>query len=164
MKYPATRVFLVILAAASFGAQWDLRAQATQNREIEIHKNVRLIVVPVQAVMPQQLKQKFESFLPVLQEALAETTSAETPECALTVRVTAGSKEIGTAKVQRVFARFVAYRRNSDREFVARLYLHSFITGGPVGQKEITDFLEERILSIAKCQPKTAQGQASPRS
>lgn len=164
MKYPATRIFAVILATAVFGVPWNLRAQATQDREVEIQKNVKLIVTPVQAVMPQQLKQKFESFLPVLQEALKETTSAETPECALTVRVTAGSKEIGSAKVQRVFARFAAYRRNSGQEFVARLYLHNFITGGPVSKNEITDFLEERILSVAKCQPKITQGQASPRS
>jgi hypothetical protein len=163
MRCRATNALVAVLSAALLLVPWTLRAQGTQNREIEIHKNVTLIVTPVQADMPDPLKEKFEHFLPMLEGALAEITSPESPECALIVRVTAGFKEIGSAKLQRVFARFSAYRRNSDQEFVARLYLHSFITGGPVSKEEVTDFLKERILSVATCQPKITQGQASPR-
>ncbi len=164
MRCGATKALVSVLSAASLLVPWTLRAQGTQNREIEIHKNVTLIVAPVQSDMPEPLKEKFEHFLPVLEGALAEITSPESPECALTVRVTAGFKEIGSAKVQRAFARFSVYRRNSDQEFVARLYLHSFVTGGPVSKEEITNFLKERILSVATCQPRITQSQASPRS
>ena len=66
-------------------------------------------------------------------------------------------------KVQRALARFSEHRGNSDQEFVARLYLHSFATGGPVGKEEITDFFKKRILSLAACQHKMTQGQASAR-
>jgi hypothetical protein len=164
MKHRGTHALVAILTTAFLGVPWALKAQGTQDREIEIHKNVRLIIAPVQADMPEELKGKYERFLPMLEEALVATTSPGSSECALTIRVTAGFKEIGSAKVKRTFARFTAYRRNSDQEFVARLYLHSFITDGPVSKKEITDFLKERILSLATCQPKITRSQASSRS
>jgi hypothetical protein len=164
MKDRRTNALVLILAMAFLGVPWILKAQGVQDREIEIHKNVRLILSPVQAEMPADLREKYERFLPMLEEALAATTSPESPECALTIRVAAGFKEIGNAKVKRAFTRFTTYRRNSDQEFVAQLYLHSFITDAPVSKREITDFLKERILSLTTCQPKVTQGQASPRS
>lgn len=157
MRYDAMNALIVLLILAFLSFPWILKAQGIPNREMEIHKNVKLIVIPAPRDLPEELRIEYQHFLPVLVEELKTVTSPENSECGLTLQVAAGYKEIGTAKVKRVFARVTAYRQNSNREFVARLYLHSFATDGPVSRGEITDFLKQRILNLVKCQPKVTQ-------
>ncbi len=164
MRYRAITAVAAILATVFLGFPGTVGAQATTTREIEIHKNVRLLVLPPLTSLPQTLEAKYQRFLPLLQEALAGLTSDESSECALTFRVAAGIKEVGSAKVKRVFARVSAYRRNSDQEYMARIYLHSYATGGPVTKKEITEFVKDQMLSTAKCAPKLTQRSPAPQS
>jgi len=148
---------IVLLSLALLSFPWIIKAQGTKNREIELHKNVKLIEIPAPTDLPEELGWKYQHFLPILEDVLREITNEEPPECALTVRVAAGMKEIGTAKLKRVFARVTAFRQKSNWEFMASLYLHSFVTGETVSKEETRDFLQQRILSPAKCQPEVSQ-------
>ena len=148
---------IVLLSLALLSFPWIIRAQGAKDREIELHKNVKLIEMPAPPDLPEELGGKYQHFLPILEDVLREITNEEPPECALTVRVAAGMKEIGTAKLKRVFARVTAFRQKSNWEFMASLYLHSFVTGETVSKEETRDFLQQRILSPAKCQPKVSQ-------
>jgi hypothetical protein len=164
MRYRATAAVAAILAMVVLGLPGTAGAQGTATREIELHKNVRLVILKPLTNLPEKSEDEFQRFLPLLQEALTGLTSDENSECALTFRVAAGIKEVGSAKVKRVFARLSAYRRNSDQEYMARIYLHSYATGGPATKKEITEFVKEQVLGPAKCEPKLTQGPAAPQS
>ena len=164
MRYRATAAVAAILAMVVLGLPGTAEAQGTANREIELHKNVRLVILQPLTNLPEKSEAEFQRFLPLLQEALTVLTSDEDSECALTFRVAAGIKEVGSAKVKRVFARVSAYRRHSDQEYMARIYLHSYATNGPVNKKEITEFVKEQVLGPAKCEPKLTKGPAAPQS
>ena len=148
---------IVLLSLALLSFPWIIRAQGAKDREIELHKNVKLIEMPAPADLPEELVGKYQQFLPVLEDVLREITDAEPSECALTIRVAAGMKEIGTAKVKGVFTSVTAFRQKSNREFTGRLYLHSFVSGETVSKEEAREFLQKQILSPARCRPTVTQ-------
>jgi hypothetical protein len=157
MRYDVISILIVFLALAFLCFPWVVKAQEVVSQVIEIHRNVRLIETPVLADLPEELKQDYEHFLPMLEESLRAMTSDESEECALTIQVGAGFKEYGAAKVKKVFARLTAYRRNSNLQFVARIYMHNFATDAFVSMEEISDFLQQQVLGPAQCKPKTTR-------
>lgn len=140
----------VVLASLCFF--WSVWAQEKPEREVEIHKNVKLIHMAVSPDIPEAVIAEYRKFLPILEEALKEITTDESDECALTIRVTAGFKEIGAAKVQRPQARFTAFRRNSKQEYVGNFILYSYVSSGPVNKEETAQFFTKQILEPAACQ------------
>jgi hypothetical protein len=142
---------VVIVALASLSFSWSVWAQEKPEREIEIHKNVKLVLMAAGPDLPAAVSGEFKKFLPILEEALKEVTADQSDECALTLRVTAGFKEVGSAKVQRPQARFTAFRRNSRQEYVGSFILYSYINSGPVNKDETSQFLTKQILEPAAC-------------
>ena len=143
MRFGHIPIFLVFTVFLVCG----LGAQDKAGREINVHKNVLLIEAEVPQELTQEFKNKYQKFLPVFEEVLKESTSEQSSDGALIVRVVPGIKEIGAAKTKRVIARISAYRRNSKREFVGSLILHSYATGDTVSKEEIEQFLKKQILS-----------------
>jgi len=140
---------LAALLFLSFsGSTWT---QEKVDREIEIHKNVKLVIVAPGPDIPEAIASQYTNFLPILQETLKEITTEQTDECALTIRVAPGVREVGAAKVQRAIARITAFRRNSKQEFLGSLILYSYITGGLVNKEETAQFLKKQILDPAEC-------------
>jgi hypothetical protein len=137
----ASIVLALMLLVGSLGAQEKVES------EVDIHKNVILIEMAVPQSIPEDLRNKYQAFLPLFVEALKESTSDQASENALTIRIVPGVKEIGSAKTKRVFAKITAYRRNSRSEYVGSLLLHSYATGGAVNKEEIGEFLAKQILS-----------------
>jgi len=125
-------------------------AQGSTDRNVELHQNVRLIETPVPPDMAADLKSSYQHFLPLFEQVVKEHTADETAECSLTLRITAGMKEVGSPKIPRAFARVVAFRKNSKREYEGRLFMHSFVTDGPVNADEIATFLKW-ILGLVNC-------------
>jgi transcriptional regulator of met regulon len=144
---PIALLFLSVLHCPCIG-----RGQGKENRAIELHQNVKLVEIPAPDEMPEGLGGEYRQFLPVLEGILREVTDEQPQECALTIRVSAGLKEIGTAKTKRVYARVTAFRQRSSREVIGDLYLHSFATGQTVSKEETLTFVQQRILNPATCQ------------
>jgi len=117
----------------------SIKAQDKVEREIDIHNNVRLIQMAVPQDMPEELKSRYQAFLPIFVETLKEKTSEQFSENALTFRVVPGIKEIGSAKI-------TAYRKNTKSEYIGSLLLHSYATGENVSKEEIGQFLAKQIL------------------
>lgn len=147
------RNFSPFMALAFLFISWCAEAQEKPDREIEIRKNVKLILASIPADTPEDVASQYQSFLPILQEALKENTKDEADECALTLRVSVGIKEIGSGKVKRAQARLTAFRRNSKQEYVGSLILYSYITSGPVNKDETVQFLKRQILEPSECHP-----------
>lgn len=124
----------------------SVKAQDKVDREIEIHSNVRLIQLAIPHDMPDELRSRYLAFLPVFVDALKENTSEQTPENALTIRVVPGIKEIGSAKIKRVAVKITAYLKNTKREYIGSILLHSYATGENVSKEEIGQFLSKQIL------------------
>jgi hypothetical protein len=131
---------LMLLFCGSLGAQEKVGS------EVDIHKNVKLIEMGTPQNMAEELKSKYEKFLPLFVETLKENTSEQPSESALTFRIVPAVKEIGSAKTKRVFAKITAYRKNARSEYVGSLLLHSYATGEPVSKEEIGQFLTKQIL------------------
>ncbi len=148
MQFPNIRM-LVALAFLLFS--WSVWAQEKIDREVEIHKNVKLILLVASPEIPEDITKQYRGFLPILEDALKENTTDQSDECSLTFRVAAGIKEIGSAKVKRPMARVTAFRRNSKQEYLGSFILYSYITAGPVNKEETTLFLKKQILEPAEC-------------
>jgi hypothetical protein len=153
MQFPKALTF-TLLAFLFFS--WTVWAQDKTDREVEIHKNIKLIVLSPGADIPEDIAKQFQSFLPILESSLKESTTDQPDECVLTLRVAAGIKEIGTAKTKRPMARVSAYRRNSKQEYLGTFILYSYISAGPVNKEETAQFLKKQILDPAECR-KTAE-------
>jgi hypothetical protein len=132
---------LVLLFSCSVGAQ------EKAEREIEIHTNVRLILMAIPPEMPKELRARYQQFLPLFEEALKESTSDRGLESALTIRLVPDMKEIGSAKTKRAIARVTAYRKDSKREFIGNFLLYNYSTGETVNKKDIEQFLKKQILN-----------------
>jgi len=145
------RNILIMVALASLCFSWSVWAQEKPEREIDIHKNVKLVQMAAGTNVPEAVLGEYKKFLPILEEALKEITADQSDECALTLRVTAGYKEVGAAKVQRAQARFTAFRRNSRQEYVGNFILYSYVNSGPVNKEETAQFLTKQILEPAAC-------------
>jgi hypothetical protein len=148
MQFPKSSVYLVF---ASLVFSVSLYAQEKSDREVVVHKNVKLIALAPDSDIPEDIAKQYRSFIPVLEEALKQNTADETDECGLTLRVTAGVKEIGSAKVKRPTARIGAYRRSSRQEYQGVFILHSYVSGNLVNLEETTQFLKKQILEPATC-------------
>jgi hypothetical protein len=148
MQFPKIRVIstLVFLFLS-----WSVRAQEKIDREVDVHKNVKLVVMAAAPDLPGDVTKSYTDFVPTLEEALKESSSDQSDDCALTIRVSAGVKEIGSAKTKRATARITAFRRNSKQEYLGTLILHSYVTDGPVNKEETVQFLTKQILEPAEC-------------
>ncbi len=144
-------VVLVSLLPVLLPLPQFVEAQDNPGHEIEIHKNVKLIEMTARASLPAELNGSYLSFLPLLEEVLRENTTEQPPECALTVRVVPGTKEVGSTKVTRALARVTAFRKNSKNEFMGTLILYSYATNGPLSKEETKRFLKLTVLDPAKC-------------
>jgi hypothetical protein len=130
---------------------WNLSAQEKPDREVEIHKNVKLIELGVSPDIPEDLAKQYRGFLPILEASLKESTTDQPDECSLTLRVNAGFKEIGASKTKRPFARISAFRRNSKQEYVGQFILYSYANSGPVNKDETIQYLKKQILEPSEC-------------
>jgi hypothetical protein len=148
MQFPKALTFS--LSACLFLTS-NLWAQDKIDREVEIHKNVKLVVLSPAADIPADAVKEFQSFLPTLESALKESITDQSDECLLTLRVAPGIKEIGAAKTKRAMARITAYRRNSRQEYLGNFILYSYISAGPVSKEETMQFLKKQILEPAQC-------------
>jgi hypothetical protein len=125
----------------------NLQAQDKVESVIDTHNNVRLIEMAVPQDMHEELRSRYQVFLPMFIETLKEETSEQPPENALTIRIVPGIKEIGSAKIKRVVAKIIAYRRNTKSEYIGNILLHSYATGENVSKEEIGQFLVKQILT-----------------
>jgi hypothetical protein len=130
---------------------WELGAQERSDREIEIHKNVKLIESSATPDIPADLAVQYQNFLPTFKEALKESTKDQPDESVLILRVAAGFKEVGSAKTKRAQARVTAFCRNSKQEYIGNLILYSYVTNGPVNKEETAQFLKKQILEPLEC-------------
>ena len=110
MQFPNFRM-LTVLAVLLLSI--PVFAQNKTDREIDIHENVKLVIMTVSSDVPEDMAKQFRLFIPVLEEVLKETTTDQSTACALTIRATAGFKEIGSRKVKRPTATITAFRRSS---------------------------------------------------
>jgi hypothetical protein len=148
MQFPKVRIHMVL---ALLFLSWSVRAQEKIDRDVEIHKNVKLIILAPAPDIPEDIVTQYKSFMPVFQEALTESIGDQTDECGLTIRLSIGVKEIGAAKVKRPLARVSAFRRNSRQEYIGTLILYSYATQGLVNKEETEQFLKKQILDPAEC-------------
>jgi hypothetical protein len=148
MQFPKCSISM-LLAFLFFA--WSVSAQEKTDREVEIHKNVKLVELGIAPEIPEDMVKQYRSFLPILEDCLKENTSPQSDECSLTLRVNAGIKEIGAAKTKRPLARISAFRRNSKQEYIGNLILYSYVNSGPLNKEETTLFLRKQILEPAEC-------------
>jgi hypothetical protein len=139
----------VVLASLLFA--WSAKAQEKIDKEVEIRKNIKVVQQVVPANVPEDIVKQYSNFLPVFVEALKDNTKDESDECALILKVSAGMKEVGSAKIKRPQANITAYRRNSKQEYVGSFLLYSYTTNGPVNKDETAQFLKRQILDPSEC-------------
>ena len=148
MQSPIIRTH-VIIALLFFS--WSVWAQDNTGREVQIHKNVRLIEMPAAPDIPEDIAAQHRSFGPIFEQALKKTTADEADECALTIRLMLGVKEVGAAKTKRPTARVTAFRKGAKQEFVGTLILYSYVTSGLVNAEDTEQFLKKQILEPSAC-------------
>jgi hypothetical protein len=119
-----------------------------QDHETDIKKNVKLVEMPITIDL---VADAAKQFMPILRESIKEVVPDTSDECALTLRVQIGVKEVGSAKIKRPMARITASRKNARQEFVGDFILYSFINAGPVNKEETVLFLKKQILAPAEC-------------
>ena len=110
-----------------------------------------MIEMPAAAGVPEDIAAQHRAFLPLFEQVLKKSTADETDECALTVRITLGFKEIGSAKVRRPIARVTAFRKGAKQEFVGTFVLYSYVNSAMVNEEETEQFLKKQILEPATC-------------
>jgi len=126
-------------------------AQDKVDKEVEIHKNVKLVVLTAAGDVPEDVIKQYQGFLPILEASLKEVTTDQPDECSLTLRVAPAVKEVGAAKTKRPQAKISAFRRNSRQEYQGSFILYSYINSGPVNKEETNSFLKKQILEPAEC-------------
>jgi hypothetical protein len=148
MQFPKVRTYLIL---GFLLISWSIWAQENTGREVQIHKNVKMIEMPTASDISPDISAQHRAFGPILEQALKKITADETDECALTIRVALGSKEIGSAKVKRPIARITSFRRGAKQEFVGTFVLYSYENSGMVNVEETAQFLKKQILDPAAC-------------
>jgi hypothetical protein len=136
----------LLVVAALLVFSYAVPAQQESNLVSEVHKNVTLIELPIPAAMPEELKSEYRRFLPLFEAVVTESTTDQLPADAVTIRVEAGTKEIGSKKTERAIAQITASRKQLAHSYAATLLLHSYATGEAVNKEEIAKFLERYIL------------------
>jgi hypothetical protein len=144
LKSPIVIFSIVLCCSLSVWAQ-------EADREVEIHKNVKLIISAATPDIPAGIASQYLAFLPSLESTLKEIVPAQSDDCAMTLKVMPVIKEIGAAKTKRAAARVTAYRKSSRQEFFGNLILYSYVNSAPVNKEEIQDFLQKQILQPAEC-------------
>jgi hypothetical protein len=144
LKFPTVIVLTVLCCSLSVLAQ-------DADREVEIHKNVKMVISAAGADIPAGIVSQYLAFLPLLESVLKEIVPSQSDECALTLRVMPVIKEIGAAKTKRAAARITAFRKGSKQEFFGNLILYSYSNSAPVNKEETQDFLQKQILAPAEC-------------
>jgi hypothetical protein len=134
---------LLVIITLFFGTAL---AQNISDRELNPHKNVRLVLRAGPDNLPKELKDRYERFLPIFEEVLRENTADTEAERALVIQVVPAVKVVGSAKTKRVTASITAYTRNSKSQYVGTLLLYSYTTGEDVNKEEIAQFLKQQIL------------------
>ena len=134
------------------------------DRESEIRKNVRLIEFAAPPDLPDELASRYHAFLPMFREVLKENTRDQAEKDHLIIRITAGMREVGSAKTRHAQARVTAFCRNSKRQYIGNFILHSYATGGPVNKEETEQFLRKQILEPLECYRPAENIVASPQS
>jgi len=147
---------------AGLGFLGNVWAQGTADRETMIHENVKLAEGAVRADIPADIAEQYRNVLPVFTRVLEKNTEDQPDEKRMLIRVEAGVREIGSAKTKRPLALVTASCRNSTREYVGRLILHSYLTDGPVNEQEIEEFLRIQILDPMECYVPTERVFGSP--
>lgn len=148
MRFPEIRTYLIL---GFLLLSWSVWAQDNSGREVQIHKNIKMIQMPTAADTPADMVAQHKAFTPLFEQVLKKITSDETDNCALTIRVTLGFKEIGSAKVKRPTARVAAYRKGGRQEFIGTFVLYSYMNSGMVNEEETEQFLRKQILEPAAC-------------
>jgi len=148
MQIPSVRALMAFAILLYSGNAW---AQGKVEREIEIHKNIKLIELAPAPEVSEDLMKLYQEFLPRFEEVLKKNTADQSEECLLTLRISAGVRTIGAAKTKRPTAQVTAFRKNSKEEYVAVLILYSYASSGPVDENDILQFLQKQILDPAQC-------------
>jgi hypothetical protein len=148
MQFPNIRMYLVL---AFLIIPWSVWAQEKVEREIEIHKNVKLAIMTIAPDTPAEMAGQYKSFMPIFEDVLKQSTKDQSDECSLTLRLAFGIKEIGASRVKRPMARVTAFRRNSRQEFLGTFILYSYANAGLVNKEETDLFLKKQILEPAEC-------------
>jgi hypothetical protein len=148
MQVPKVRM---LMALSLLLLSWGVGAQEKTDRDLEIHKNVKLVITAPAPDIPEDIATQYKSFLPIFEDVLKQNIPDQTDECSLTLRLSIAVKEVGSAKVKRPMARINAYRRNSRQEYVGSLILYSYTTAGMVNKEETEQFLKKQILDPAEC-------------
>ena len=149
MHFPKFRTHLII---GFLLISWSVWAQENTGREVQIHKNVKLLEMPATGDIPEDIAAQHKAFSPIFEKVLKKNTADETDNCALTIRITLGLKEIGSVKkVKRPTARVSAFRRGAKQEFVGDFVLYSYMNSALVNEEETEQFLKKQILEPAAC-------------
>ena len=150
MQFPNVRMHMVLILALLLFS-WSALAQDKIEREVMIHKNVKLVILAPAQEIPEDITSQFKSFQPIFEEVLKQNTADQADECSLTLRLSIGIKEIGAGKSKRPQASVSAFRRNSKQEYLGKLILYSYATSGLVNKEETEQFLKKQILDPAEC-------------
>lgn len=137
----AVLLLLVLLLSGSSMAQENSEAAT------DIHKNVRLIEMPVPQNMPEEFRAKYQLFLNQLKDAIKEKTSERAPSSAFTFQVHPTLKEVGAKKTIRPVATVVAFKKDSKSEYRGDIPLNSYLTGQTISREEIDQFLTRQIIA-----------------
>jgi hypothetical protein len=148
MQVPKVRTLIVLSLLL---LSWSVLAQEKTDRDVEIHKNVKLVILAPAPDIPEDIAAQYKSFLPIFEEALKQGIKDQSEDCSLTLRVSIAVKEVGSAKTKRPMARISAFRRNSRQEYIGSLILYSYATAGLVNKDETEQFLIKQILDPAEC-------------
>ncbi len=148
MQFSSIRMHLVLALLIFPISAW---AQDKVEREAEIHKNVKLIVMATPPETPQDIAGQYRSFMPIFEDVLKQSIKDQPDDCSLTLRLSFGIKEIGSGKVKRPLAKVTAFRRNSRQEFLGTFILYSYATASLVNKEETEQFLKKQILEPAEC-------------
>lgn len=150
MGTKVSEAFLTLMIAAFLLLPCNIRAQEKPQRELKLNQNAKLIEVLDTNDTQKKFNDEYQRFLPLFEDVLKIITANWPKGSELTIRVTPGVKKVGSAKIQRPYAKVTAFRKESKREFVGTLLLYSYATRGPVNSQEIEQFLNKQILGPIK--------------
>lgn len=160
LRFPIVPFFACL---AVLGLLGNVRAQGKIDRETMVHRNVKLIEMAVSADIPANLANQYRKLLPMFKEVLKRNTRDLPEGKRMLIRVAAGVKEVGSVKTERALAHVTSSCRNSTKEYVGSLILHSYLTNGPVNEEETEIFLRKNILEPLDCYVPKENVLSSPR-
>jgi hypothetical protein len=145
-------------------AENEQASQERADRESEIRKNVRLIEFAATPDIPAEIAARYQAFLSMFKEVLKENTRDQSEKDHLIIRIAAGIKEVGSAKIKRAQAHVTAFCRSSKKEYIGNFILHSYANNGPVNKEETQQFLRHQILEPLECYVPAENVVATPKA